>query len=267
MPYFNLDPKTAMPWDIIGCILFPNNDEMALLSAVYDLVKIRSGNIKLLEKIDWPPREKQRSIDETWGLLRRELEKHGGLGSLVKLLNKVDFHKEYRRAMIEGMIAGKILRTAIQVDHEKVKVTRKKTFMLVEEEINRAETMNGIIFYHGERIKIKRSEKRLNDCWRSRSCVAHWWAALDVMLSLEDSLESNPYLMDNIPTLAAISNGFLAAGSRIMIRDQSGNKQPFIISEEAWQLGDIGRDHPQVNVLLYLPPLEDWAKKLIVYNQ
>ncbi len=261
MPYFDLDPKTVMPWDIMGCILFPDDPERALFAAVNDLIQYRAGNIRVWKILHNSPRELESSIDDTWDTLRKELDRHGGLDILGRLLDRADFHKEQRRAIVEGMIAGMILRTAIQIRAHKENVSRKNTFELVEEEINRAEAANGAIHYHGERIAIKRSEKRLNDCWRNRSCVAHWWAALDAMISIDDEVKSNPYVMDNIPTLAAISNGFLSAGSQIMIRGQNGKEQPFIDPEQAWELGRIREDCPQVNVTVSLDPLADWAKE------
>ena len=263
MPYFDLDPKTVMPWDIMGCILFPDDPELALFAAVNDLIQYRAGNIRGWKILYSSPRKLERSINNTWDKLREEIDRHGGLDVLGRLLDRADFHKEQRRAIVEGMIAGKILRTAIQIRDHTENVTRKSVFELVEEEINRSEAANGAIHYHGERIAIKRSEKRLNDCWRNRSCVAHWWAALDAMFSIDDEIKSNPYFMDNIPTLAAISNGFLAAGSKVMIRSQKGKEQPFMNPEEAWRLGEVQGDYPQTNVSFDIAPLADWAKEIL----
>lgn len=70
--------------------------------------------------------------------------------------------------------------------------------------------------------------------------------------------------MDNIPVLAAMSKGYLSAGSAIMIRDQNGRQQPFINPEQAWQLGNIRGDYPSVRVSFIIPPLADWAKEMLV---
>ena len=261
MPYFDLDPKTVMPWDIMGCILFPDDPELAQLAAVNDLIQFQAGCIRVWKKIGSTHKELKKSTDEAWETIQRELEKYGGLDVLARRLSRDDFHKEQRRAVIEGMVAGSILQMAIQINNHTGYVTRKKTFELVEEEISKLEAKNGAIHYRGKRFVIKRSEKRLNDCWRNRSCVAHWWAGYVALSSLDNSLDSNPYFKGNIPTLAAAADAFLTAGSKIMIRDQNGKEQPFIDPEAAWGLGEIWEDCHQVNVTVQLDPLPDWAKE------
>lgn len=160
MPFFNLDPETVMPWDIVGCIMFPDDEEMALLGAVNGFIQFRAGIIRGLKKMcNNSNRELENAIDDVWKGFGKELNRHGGLDVLGRLLGRSEFHKEQRRAIIEGMIAGMILRTAIQIGAYTNNVTQKITFALVEEEINRLEAATGSINYHGERIAIKRSEK------------------------------------------------------------------------------------------------------------
>ena len=259
MPYFNLNPKQIVPWDLIAYMLFPNDRVMALLAAAYELIHHRTWEIIELERQAESSQKNADRIDEIWSNLHAELNIYGGVACLVALIDRVDFSKKYNQSLVEAMNAGRILRIALQIDMLGEKVSRKNAFIIAEEEIARIEKREGPIYSLGEKVNIKKSQKRLYDCWRNYSCVAHWWAAVEVLVPHYEDKSLNPHDMMNIPLLRALSDAFLERGSSIMIRDQNGHQQPFLLSEEAWQLKPVKLRKKPTKIKVDLPPLKDWA--------
>lgn len=216
-----------------------------------------------LEQQDKPTQNSLDRVDKIWGELRTELNIYGGVGALVGLIDRLNFFKKYNQSLVEALNAGRILRVALQIDIFGEKVSRKDTFMIVEGEIARIENKEGPIYCDGEKVNIKRSQKRLYDCWRHYSCVAHWWAALEVLLPHYEDKSLNPNDMKNIPLLRGLSDAFLKRGSSIMIRDQHGYQQPFLLPEEAWQLAPVKYKAKPTEVTVNLSPLKDWAIEII----
>ena len=286
MPYFDLDPETATIHDLWGCLTFPDDPVSAQKYAIREQIiwhgmivadVARNENIaRALKEIkknnpecpDWDPKKAE---EDFWQHFKDDIEQYGGLPAMASLVTDSDFFRKVKHADAEQAIVAFGFFKAWEIDNQGLKVSKEKVFRLIEEAVR----FGRLDDRRGEPLEIPASRNTQFKAWRRYGSVAHWIAAAFALLGQKEMAEEefgdapselDPYAPDNIKTFGSLAERFLEIASRIMVRSQTGDPQPFLDPEKAWVLPPSfprAALPPQRQLRLPFPTLEQWEMDII----